>query len=338
MADYKTLYEQQQQETDIEHQRYLETAERYSNKLWEVCQELDIENDDTSKNIIEAINKLKEENKKLKEEKDVLNTTYTKTLKRRNWDASERKKLKEENEALETALTIVKEENETNKNNLQKFMKENKKLKQEAEEFYETIEELKEEIQERTTYCVLPEEGQFMKENEELKEENKKLKEQYQPKGSRIDAEGLHDFMNETIEELKEENKKLKEQVKKIEEEEYDPDNEDHVLVDDDIETESEEEKDKYDGDDWHWVYGNTIVEQEEYKEFVLIMAGGGDHWENWTMTPTMNYIVNKDGKHPQHGQVLVQSSCGKYVSFQDKDYECDEDECIIEYEIAVEC
>ena len=66
--DYKALYEQQQQETDREHQRYLEVPEKYSDKLWEVCQELDIENDDTSKNIIEAINKLKEENKKLKED------------------------------------------------------------------------------------------------------------------------------------------------------------------------------------------------------------------------------------------------------------------------------
>jgi hypothetical protein len=33
------------------------------------------------------------------------------------------------------------------------------------------IEELKEEVQERTTYAVLPAEGQFMEENEKLKEE-----------------------------------------------------------------------------------------------------------------------------------------------------------------------
>jgi hypothetical protein len=67
-------------------------------------------------------------------------------------------------------------------------------------------------------------------------------------------------------------------------------------------------------------------------------MAGGGDHWENWIMTPTMNYIENKDGLHPQHGKVLIQSSCGKYLSFQDKDYECEGDECICDYEFAVEC
>ena len=66
--DYKALYEQQQQETDREHQRYLEVSEKYSNKLWEVCQELNIENDDTSQNIIKEIKQLIEENEIMKEE------------------------------------------------------------------------------------------------------------------------------------------------------------------------------------------------------------------------------------------------------------------------------
>jgi len=60
-----------QKETDIEHQRYLETAEKYSDKLWQICQELDIENHDTSENIIEEIKKLKE---KLDGVKDILQT------------------------------------------------------------------------------------------------------------------------------------------------------------------------------------------------------------------------------------------------------------------------
>ena len=97
-----------------------------------------------------------------------------------------------------------------------------------------------------------------------------------------------------------------------------------------------DDDADKYDGDDWGWVYGKNIVEQEEYKEVVLVISGGGDHWENYTMTPTMNYIVNKDGKHPQRDKFLVQSSCGKYVSFQDKDYKCEEDETICEYDDCV--
>ena len=44
----------------------------------------------------------------------------------------------------------------------------------------------------------------------DLEEENKKLK-QYQPKGSQIDPEGLHDYMKEEIDKLKEQNKKLQE-------------------------------------------------------------------------------------------------------------------------------
>jgi hypothetical protein len=44
----------------------LETQEKYSEKLWEVCQELDIENNDKSENIIKEIKKFKEENKELR--------------------------------------------------------------------------------------------------------------------------------------------------------------------------------------------------------------------------------------------------------------------------------
>ena len=102
---------------------------------------------------------------------------------------------------------------------------------------------------------------------------------------------------------------------------------------------ESEEETDKYDGDDWRWVYGKMKVKNDDgFDDVVLCMAGGGDHWENWIMRPSMNYIENTNGLHPQHGKDLIQSSCGKYVSFQDKDYVPDDGECICEYEISVEC
>jgi hypothetical protein len=205
----------------------------------------------------------------------------------------------------------------------------------------------------RVSWRELTDNEKLMTENKKLKEENKKLKEQYQPKGSRIDAEGLHDFMNETIQELKYENEKYKKMFENLpnvmegkrwsvkhqrwrwDDDGFESESEDES--EGEI-TESEAEEDKYDGDDWHWVYGKNIIEQEEYKEVVLIMAGGGDHWENWTMTPNMNYIVNKDGKHPQHGMFLIQSSCGKYLSFQYEDYECEGDECICEYEDCVVC
>ena len=156
------------------------------------------------------------------------------------------------------------------------------------------------------------------------------------------------------VRELKEENKKLQEENKKYKKmidtlpcdrrhEWWCEKNEMWRWEDDGFEEESEDETDKYDGDDWAWVYGKMIVDNEDedqanIPDVVLNIAGGGDHWENWIMRPTMNYIENKDGLHPQHGKVLVQSSCGKYLSFQDKDYECDEDECICEYEDCVVC
>jgi len=95
----------------------------------------------------------------------------------------------------------------------------------------------------------------------------------------------------------------------------------------------------KYSGDDWGWVYGKMCVDtDEEYKEVVLCMAGGGDHWENYIMTPTMNYIENTRGRHPQQGKMLIQSDCGNYVSFQDEeDYDCEGDETTCEYHHCVE-
>ena len=183
-----------------------------------------------------------------------------------------------------------------------------------------------------TDYKALYE--QQLKKNEELKEQNKRLntfcmRGRVAEKNSPLEEMYLREaglMYNDDDELIQEPPKNYPKLEKKMKE---------YKITQD--EEESDVEEDKYDGDDWRWVYGKNIIEQEEYKEVVLIMAGGGDHWENWTMTPNMNYIVNKDGKHPQHGQVLVQSSCGKYVSFQDEDYVCEGDECICEYEHCVE-
>ena len=159
---------------------------------------------------------------------------------------------------------------------------------------------------------------QQLKENKELQEENKKYKKMFDT----LPYDRRHEWWCEKNEMWRWEDDGFEEES----------------------EEESEEETDKYDGDGWNWVYGKMIVDNEdedtgeEWKDVVLNIAGGGDHWENWIMRPTMNYIENKNGLHPQHGKVLVQSSCGKYLSFQDKDYECEEDECICEYEDCVEC
>ena len=45
-------------------------------------------------------------------------------------------------------------------------------------------------------------------------DERKEKEEEYQPKGSRIDPEGLHDFMKEQNDKLKKENEELKEQLR----------------------------------------------------------------------------------------------------------------------------
>jgi len=95
----------------------------------------------------------------------------------------------------------------------------------------------------------------------------------------------------------------------------------------------------KYSGDDWGYVYGKMCAHTNDGdKDVVLCMASGGSHWENYIMTPTMNYIENISGKHPQRGQILIQSDCCKYLSFQpEEDYDCEGDETICEYHDCVE-
>ena len=63
---YLEMGETCEREVGIEHERYLETQFQFSEKLWEVCQELDIENNDKSENIIKEIKKLKDEIDRLK--------------------------------------------------------------------------------------------------------------------------------------------------------------------------------------------------------------------------------------------------------------------------------
>jgi len=125
---YKELYEAQYEETNKEHQRYLETAERYSDRLWEVCQELDIENDDTSENIIEAINKLKEENKKLKEENEKL-----------KWDCEQMGKSPWVGTPACDKMLKLKEENKEAEDNLDEEMLKNEKLEVEVKKLKSTI-------------------------------------------------------------------------------------------------------------------------------------------------------------------------------------------------------
>jgi len=230
------------------------------------------------------------------------------------------------------------------------------------------IAKLKKQVSQETTTDEIKE---IYRKSMDLHEENKKLKEECYKRGHCEEVVEAHTKgilkRNKEIKELKEQIEELKDKLKKVIEdaravelyqqcmEDFNNNSQDtphkefvdewcdDVCISDeekqdlynsfDIDYE-EESSDKYDGDDWGWVYGKMIVDMEDGdKEVVLCMGGGVHLWENYIMSPTMNYIENKSGKHPQHGKVLVQSSCGKYVSFQDKDYNCEEDEIICEYE-----
>ena len=99
----------------------------------------------------------------------------------------------------------------------------------EKNQLQEEIEDLKEEVEERTTYAVLPAEGQFMEENEKLKEENKQLKDQIERERyehnkeimKQQDAHYLEEVspLEKQVEELSEENEKLKEENEKFKKE-----------------------------------------------------------------------------------------------------------------------
>tara|TARA_R110001592_G_scaffold11388_3_gene56370 strand:+ start:1820 stop:2851 length:1032 start_codon:yes stop_codon:yes gene_type:complete len=111
--------------------------------------ELEAENKlikDEAKMFGKAFKKIEEENKKLQEEKDLASSAYTKTLKRRNWDASERKKLQEENKKLEEENKKLQEEKDLASSAYTKTLKrrnwdasERKKLQEENKKLKECV-------------------------------------------------------------------------------------------------------------------------------------------------------------------------------------------------------
>tara|TARA_R110000823_G_scaffold102760_1_gene220008 strand:- start:101 stop:385 length:285 start_codon:yes stop_codon:yes gene_type:complete len=83
----------------------------------------------------------------------------------------------------------------------------------------------------------------------------------------------------------------------------------------------------------WGWCYGkNKKQNEDEYDEFHLIMAGGGDHWWNYVVRPNNIYILSKSGYEKIDG-ILVQSDCGNYLAVKENELCLHEDECIIEYD-----
>jgi len=125
---------------------------------------------------LEEIKKLDEERKKLEADKEIVQSLCEPALVERL--LADAKKLKKENKELKKAV-------EERDKLLNKTIGDNGYMERLLDERDKVMEVL----------------GQISKMEEE---------EEYQPKGSRIDPEGLHDFMNDTIQELKYENEKYK--------------------------------------------------------------------------------------------------------------------------------
>lgn len=83
----------------------------------------------------------------------------------------------------------------------------------------------------------------------------------------------------------------------------------------------------------WSWIYGTDCKKiDDEYEEYHFIMAGGGDHWWKYVIQlDDIIYILSKDGYEKKDG-ILIMSDCKNYLSIQEKDYQCLEDEWHIQY------
>lgn len=151
-------------------------------------------------------------------------------------------------------------------------------------------------------------------------------------------------YSKHDVSDLKEENEKLKEDMKKT----WDyvstcGDTVESGLInllnppasDEESEEESEEEDLYGDDDDWVWadVCGSGGYRGEK-DEYTLHISGGGDPntpngFENWVIKKNvkdeLEYFIRHGGDIPdkkQVGKILVRSPDGKYVSWQDEDYE----------------
>jgi len=182
--------------------------------------------------------KLNEENKKLKEENQFWKGVYAKFPPKQLEEA-----LNQLEEALnQHAVWRLKEEIKNLEDRCESTALERDgalddihKLKEEIGDLTGEVEELKEEVEERTTYAVLPAEGQFMEENKELREElsvtntalemlkdenevNKKNMFKFMKYNKELKEE-LNDFVsvfdgNVTMKKMTDENKELREEKK----------------------------------------------------------------------------------------------------------------------------
>jgi len=250
---------------------------------------------------------------------------YLKELEEKN------KKLEEENKDLNFSLAGAREVRKRLDHAIKKLEEENKKLKEEKFVYDKEVWSPVELHRILDNYDLNW--NEVCEEVNKLKEKNKKLKEEkqkYQPKGSRINHDGFHDYMKQEIDKIK--NKLNVSEIKRTEAEgelesfqeftmEYNyedtyngwlRENHEHYYGTW-LDNWCSEHLDKYEGgDDWDWGYGFTIKDGQ----YRITMAGGGDHWEYYVITKNGCFIHNKEGMK----KVFTFVSCpeGNYIKVWD--------------------
>jgi len=231
---------------------------------------------------------------------------------------AENKKLKEELLTSNTALQIVKDENEVNKKNMFKFMKQNKELTTEIahknKKFGEWCEENKKLLEQIEEQKVIIVNEVVIK--EKLQQENKELKEEEEMK---LDAVEAMKFLDKKWDE--EEKEWVDEEPEQYKESQIDYyvdagrkvvlkdgrtlETNDYYLS----ESDEEEELSKYEKEDSDWArsYGFSVKDGE----YRAVMAGGGDHWED--------YVIKRDGCFIHNG--CGYSAVAQFISCPEANY-----------------
>jgi hypothetical protein len=198
------------------------------------------------------------------------------------------------------------------------LMEENKRLQEEQltaenaiQYVYENTDEYDEWVYGSTIY-------------QELVEKNKNLEEelkQYKEAESFLMIQHNPEAFAEKIKELKLENNTLKEEIKELK------------RIYGWGQSDEEEEKCKYDGDDWSWGYGFT-TKNGEYR---INMCGGCENWFDYVIDKNGCFIHNKDGKEKVENFISCpEGNYVKVVRLGEK-YEADEGETYMR-EMVKEC
>jgi len=236
-----------------------------------------------------------------------------------------KKELEEENKKLKYDLSVINDIAEERGSHMEaleeerfRLQSQNKQLQEEQltaenaiQYVYENTDEYDEWVYGSTIY-------------QELVEKNKNLEEelkQYKEAESFLMIQHNPEAFAEKIKELKLENNTLKEEIKELK------------RIYGWGQSDEEEEKCKYDGDDWSWGYGFT-TKNGEYR---INMCGGCENWFDYVIDKNGCFIHNKDGKEKVENFISCpEGNYVKVVRLGEK-YEADEGETYMR-EMVAEC